>query len=63
MQPFIYVASETDKDKVAALGYKLIKSNNKNLWVFAADDKLLFSEDCPLKKMGVQFVLSDILTF
>lgn len=63
MQPFIYVATETDKNKCISLGYQLLKSNNKDLWVFAADDKLLFSEDCPLKKSGVRFVLSDILTF
>lgn len=54
---FIYVFDEETRDKLAALGYICIKSDERNrTYVFLNDDKLSFAKigDC---------VTSDRLTF
>lgn len=61
---FIYVMRDTDKEKVLALGYNLIKADEKhNIWVFENNDTLSFSCDDIFDKEGIPFVLSDVLTF
>ena len=55
---------DTDKEKVLALGYNLIKADEKhNIWVFENNDTLSFSCDDIFDKEGIPFVLSDVLTF
>jgi len=57
---FIYVMSEQDKDKMLALGYVMMKEDAKNrMWVFLNKDTKTFSGD----KAGIQFILSNTLTF
>lgn len=39
--PFIYVCTVADRERMLALGYQLLASNEKtSLWVFAADDSI-----------------------
>lgn len=39
--PFIYVCTVADRERMLALGYKLLASNEKtSLWVFKADDSI-----------------------
>lgn len=62
---FIYVMNEDDKNKLVALGYKMIREDNRNhVWVFHNHSiTSVFSEDDPLEKTNVSFVLSDVLMF
>ena len=61
---FIYVMSESDRDKMCALGYDLLKEAPKsNVWVFRAKDNMSFAEVNEVDRAGVSYVLSDVLTF
>ncbi len=61
---FVYVMSKTDKDKMIAMGYALIKEDkNNHIWVFENRDVTSFASEDEITKAGVSFVLSDMLTF
>lgn len=61
---FIYVRSEQDKDKMIVLGYALAKEDKRNgIWVFQNKNAKTFACDTELSDAGIQFVLSDTLTF
>lgn len=61
---FIYVNSEQDRDKMLALGYVLMKADARNhIWIFRNKDSEEFSCNKGITHAGVQFVLSDTLTF
>lgn len=55
---FIYVFDIDTRDKLLSQNYQLLKSDiNKNIFVFENKTDISFSMN------GVQFVLSNILTF
>lgn len=55
---FIYVFSKQDKDELLALGFTLLKSNEKSdVYIFENDRKLTFAIG------DRRFLMSDILTF
>lgn len=55
---FIYVFGEEAKEKMCAMGYKLLKSNMQcQVHIFANKNELEFSA------MGIPCVMSDTLTF
>lgn len=57
--PFIYVMDEESKDKLLALGYRLIKGNEeKRVWVFDTPEKFTFSS-----APDVPHVASNMLVF
>ncbi len=61
---FIYVMSETDKDKLVSLGYSLLKEDKRNhVWVFQNKDTITFACEDEISSAGIRFVLSDTLTF
>lgn len=61
---FIYVMNRTGAEKLAELGYSLIKEDLVNqIWVFQNKNCETFSVDDEVEAAGVSFVLSDILTF
>lgn len=61
---FIYVMSKADKDTMVSLGYPLLKSDRRNrVWVFQNKDTATYACEDELAGAGVQFVLSDRLTF
>lgn len=61
---FIYVKSEQDKDKLLALGYVLMKKDDRNnVWVFQNKDVKTFDHNGEIEKSGIRFVLSNTLTF
>lgn len=61
---FIYVMSETDRDKLVELGYFLIREDTRNMvWVFKSKDSMSFSSEHELEQANVRFVLSDTLMF
>lgn len=61
---FIYVKSEKDRDKMLALGYAQFKEDSRNnMWVFRCGDTETFDCSSRLSQEGIQFVLSNTLTF
>lgn len=61
---FIYVMRTEDRDKMADLGYHLIKGDDRNsIWVFDNDNRIDFSSESEVSKAGIPYVLSDVLTF
>lgn len=61
---FVYVLNESDRDTLTDLGYEFIKADPKhNVYMFANKDIELFSDDNELASAGIQYVLSDIMTF
>lgn len=61
---FVYVMSEEDKNKMTAMGYALIKEDKRNhIWVFENKDVMSFAYEDEIANVGVNFVLSDMLTF
>lgn len=61
---FIYVMREADKDKMISLGYSIIKEDKKNhVWVFQNKDTTTFACEDEISGAGIQFVLSNTLTF
>lgn len=61
---FVYVMSKTDKDKMVAMGYALIKEDkNNHIWVFENRDVASFASGDEITKAGIPHVLSDMLTF
>ena len=61
---FIYIKSQSDKEKMLELGYTLIKEDTHNgIWVFLNKDVEIFDHDVEIKKAGIQFTLSSTLTF
>lgn len=61
---FIYVKSESDKEKMLKLGYSLMKEDSQNgIWVFLNEDAKTFNHANEITKAGIQFVLSSTLTF
>lgn len=64
MVRFIYVKSELDKEKMLELGYSLMKEDSKNgVWVFLNKNVKTFDYDGKIAKAGIQFALSNTLTF
>jgi hypothetical protein len=57
MEKFLYVFSEEDKDALLSMGYTLLKSDGKGIYVFANQANQTFA------LTNVQFVRSDTLTF
>jgi hypothetical protein len=58
---FMYVFSGEAKEKLANAGFVLLKEDTLNdVYVFKADDKLMFSADW---MNDISVVLSDTLTF
>ena len=61
---FIYVMSEEDKEKMLALGYRFVKSDDRNgVHVFSNKDTALFSDSDELEKAGIRHVDTDIIVF
>lgn len=61
---FIYVMSKADKDKMLALGYSLVREDERNsMWVFQNKDTATFACEDEISSAGVRFVLSNMLTF
>lgn len=61
---FIYVKSESDKEKMLSLGYSLIKGNGQNgIYVFLNKNVKTFDNDSEITNAGIQFALSNTLTF
>lgn len=61
---FIYVMSRADKDKMLALGYFLVREDERNsMWVFQNKDTATFACEDEISSAGVRFVLSNMLTF
>ena len=55
---FIYVFNAPDRDRLISLGYKLLKTDERNnIYVFIFDNDLKFTN------IDVSFILSDTLTF
>ena len=60
---FIYVMSKEDAEKMAVLGYALLKKASEcDVYIFKNRDSANFSMD-DLCDAEIQFVSSDILTF
>lgn len=62
---FLYVMSEADRDLLKSQGYNLLRSDNVNK-VFIFENKQEFTFEYgehPLEAQGVNFVLSDMMTF
>lgn len=61
---FIYVRNEQDKNKMIALDYTLMKEDKRNnMWVFQNKDIRSFACEEEISSAGIQFVLSNTLTF
>lgn len=61
---FVYVMSEADREKLISMGYAQLKEDPRNhVWVFQAKDTLSFAEENEIDRAGIQYVLSDVLTF
>lgn len=61
---FIYVKSEHDKGKMIELGFVLMKEDVRNgIWVFQSKDTKTFDTGGEIENSGIQFVLSNTLTF
>lgn len=61
---FVYVMKKEDRDKMAAMGYPLIKEDRRNhIWVFENKDVTTFASEDEITNAGVTFILSDMLTF
>ena len=61
---FIYVMSTSDMEKMLALGYRLIKSDERGgVYVFSNKESATFSDEDELEKAGIRHVLSDVITF
>lgn len=58
---FIYVKGQDNKDKMIAMGYKLLKANSRgDLFIFKnKDEALKFSSELE----HLDYVTSDVLTF
>lgn len=58
---FIYVFNSDTRDKLIALGYRLLKTNDsRNIYVFENSKRLTFSEN---ETNNFKLVFSDTLTF
>lgn len=58
MHAFIYVFSTEDRDKLIAMGYKLIKANDvSGQYIFTSNGNYVFSDS------EIKYVMSDVLTF
>lgn len=57
MEKFLYVFSEEDRDALLSMGYTLLKSDGKGIYVFVNQANQTFA------LTNVQFVRSDTLTF
>lgn len=58
---FIYVFNSDTRDKLIALGYRLLKINDsRNIYVFENSKRLTFSEN---ETNNFKLVFSDTLTF
>mgnify|MGYP006384291485 CR=1 FL=1 len=61
---FVYVMSKEDRNKMIAMGYSLIKEDERNnVWIFKNKDVSTFASEDEITEAGVSFVLSDMLTF
>lgn len=62
---FVYVQGETNKDKMLALGYELIKSDSKGrIFIFKnKDEALKFGLNDELEQSDISFITSNVLTF
>ena len=61
---FVYVMSETDKEKMEALGYKFVKGDDRNgVYIFSNKDTATFSDSDELEKAGIRHVNTDVITF
>lgn len=63
---FIYVMQHKDKEKLIELGYVMLKEDlRNNVWIFEDKQTSLptFAVDDPLEYNGINYVLSDTLTF
>lgn len=61
---FIYIKSESDKEKMLKLGYVLLKEDKQNgIWVFLNKNVETFDYDGEIMKAGIQFASSSTLTF
>ena len=61
---FIYVMNYQDRDKLLAMGYDMLKSSKDGkVSVFIGGEELAFSDENPLDRAGITYVLSDVLTF
>lgn len=58
MHAFIYVFSTEDRDKLIAMGYKLLKANDvSGQYIFTSNGNYVFSDS------EIKYVMSDVLTF
>jgi len=57
MKNFIYVFTEADKNSLIEMGYSLLHSDGKGIYVFLNKEEQAFA------KTSIQFALSDTLTF
>jgi len=56
--------SEQDKEKMISLGYVLLKEDKRNhIWIFQNINTEKFAGGGEISKAGIQFALSDTLTF
>lgn len=62
---FVYVFGEENKEKMLALGYKLMKENaGCSVYIFKNKDKAMkFGADSDLDRHNIKFVMSNTLTF
>lgn len=61
---FIYVMSEVDKEKMLALGYKYIKSDERNgVHIFSNKSTATFADSNELEDAGIRHVNSDVIAF
>lgn len=61
---FIYVMNATDKEKMIALGYTLIKGDERNnVYIFSNKDTVTFSDETDIEKAGIRHVMSNVIAF
>ena len=61
---FIYVMNRTDKARLEDLGYEFMKEDTVNkIWVFKNKEVDTFAQEDALTESGINFILSDMLTF